>query len=107
MALGARVYEDHCADCHGQAGEGRPGEAPRLAGNRGVTLASPVNVVRMVLGGGFGPATAGHPRPFGMPPYATRLSDAEIAAVVTYLRTSWGHRASPVNALEVNRLRGG
>jgi mono/diheme cytochrome c family protein len=107
LALGARVYEDHCADCHGKAGEGRPGQAPRLAGNRGVTLASPVNVVKMVLGGGFGPATAGHPRPYGMPPYATLLSDAEVAAVVTYLRASWGHRASPVSALQVNRLRGG
>jgi mono/diheme cytochrome c family protein len=72
-----------------------------------VTLASPVNVIKVVLGGGFGPATAAHPRPYGMPPYATLLSDAEIAAVVSYVRGSWGHRAAPVSALEVNRQRGG
>lgn len=107
LALGRRLYERDCAGCHGEAGEGKPGQAPRLAGNRAVTLTSPVNVVKSVLGGGFGPSTTAHPRPHGMPPYATLLSDAEIAAVVSYLRASWGHRAAPVSALEVNRQRGG
>jgi mono/diheme cytochrome c family protein len=107
LALGGRLYERHCASCHGDAGEGRPPQSPRLAGNRAVMLASPANVIKVVLGGGFGPATAGHPRPHGMPPYATLLSDAEIAAVVSYVRASWGHRAAPVSALEVNRQRGG
>jgi mono/diheme cytochrome c family protein len=64
-------------------------------------------VLRVVLGGGFAPATAANPRPFGMPPFATLLGDAEIAAVVTYIRSSWGHRASSVDAAEVNRQRGG
>lgn len=107
LALGGRLYERHCASCHGDAGEGKPGQAPSLADNRAVTLASPVNVIKVVLGGGFGPATAAHPRPYGMPPYATLFSDAEVAAVVSYLRASWGHRAAPVSALEVNRQRGG
>lgn len=110
-SLGALRYEQHCADCHGAQGQGVAGGAtasggPALAGNRAVQLGAPDNVVRMVLGGGYGPATAGQPRPWGMPPYATVLSDEEIAAVVTHLRQSWGHQASAVTALQVNRQRG-
>ncbi len=103
---GAKLYEAHCAQCHGERGEGAPGIYPRLAGNRAVTLATPVNLARIVLEGGFAPATAGNPRPFGMPPFATVLSNEEVAVVLSYLRNSWGHRAEAVSALEVARLRG-
>lgn len=103
---GARLYERHCADCHGREGEGAAPAVPALAGNRAVALARPDNVIRSVLGGGFGPATAGHPRPHGMPPFATMLSDEEVAALVSHLRSSWGHQASAVDSADVNRLRG-
>ena len=53
---------------------------------------SAVNAIRMVLNGGYPPGTAGNPMPYGMPPFAQRLSDDEVAAVVTYIRTSWGNR---------------
>ncbi len=105
LELGGRLYERHCADCHGAAGQGAPGQIPPLAGARAVTLAEPANVVRAVLWGGFLPATAGNPRPFGMPPFAHQLSEEEIAAVVTYLRRSWGHQASALTALDVRRYR--
>ncbi|GAB4090243.1 c-type cytochrome [Hydrogenophaga soli] len=115
--LGARLYQDRCADCHGAQGEGRRlaanGSAPLtdwayppLAGNRAVTLASPANLVQMVMNGGYAPATAGHPRPFGMPPFVLQLSDAELAAVLTHIRTQWGHQAAPVTELQVQALRG-
>lgn len=104
-ALGAQVYEQHCAGCHGARGEGAEPMAPALAGNRALLLPAPDNVIRVVLGGGFGPATAGQPRPFGMPPFATLLGDEEVAAVVTHLRTAWGHHASAVQAPDVNRQR--
>ena len=110
--LGAKLYEQHCADCHGEQGQGRRGRDgqwayPPLAGNRAVTLASPANLVQMVLHGGFAPATAGHARPFGMPPYVLALSDREVAAVLTHLRTqsAWGHQAAAVSELDVQRLR--
>ncbi len=103
---GARIYETHCAGCHGAQGEGVAGKVPALAGNRALTLPSPDNLLKTVLGGGFGPATAGNPQPYGMPPFATVLSDADIAAVVTHLRSAWGHRAAPVSTLDVNRQRG-
>lgn len=103
--LGAKVYEQHCASCHGKQGEGASGLYPPLAGNRAVTLESPVNLIQMVLQGGFAPSTAGNPRPFGMPPFRQTLSDAEVAAVVTHLRQSWGHNASTVSALQVLQVR--
>ncbi len=105
-ALGARLYADHCAACHGERGEGVTGIYPPLAGNRAVTLASPVNAIRSVLEGGFAPSTAGHPRPFGMPPFATVLSNDEIAAVLGHVRGQWGNRAAAPSGLEVGRLRG-
>lgn len=111
-ALGARLYKQHCAQCHGDEGEGRPLASGRpgytaLAGNRAVLLASPVNLVQQVMNGGYAPATAGHPRPLGMPPFVLALSDADMAAVLTHIRTQWGNRASPVSALDVQTLRGG
>ena len=104
--LGAELYQQHCAQCHGEKGEGVPGAWPPLAGNRAVTLASPANLVQVVLNGGFGPSTEGNSRPFGMPPFVLDLTDAEIAAVLTHLRTQWGHNAAPVSELDVLQLRG-
>jgi mono/diheme cytochrome c family protein len=103
---GAKVYADHCAQCHGDDGQGVPGAYPALAGNRSVTLPVTANLVQVVLGGGFAPATAGNPRPFGMPPYATVLSDSDIAAVISHIRHSWGNHASAVSEFIVVRERG-
>ena len=87
------------------AGEGSPGAYPALAGNRSVTLPSPVNVVQAILQGGYPPSTAGNPRPYGMPPFVAALDEGQVAAVATYVRQSWGNRASAVSALEVTRAR--
>ena len=109
----ALLYASHCAQCHGEQGEGRrtaDGKQlvyPALAGNRAVTLPSAANLVHVVLEGGFAPATAGNPRPFGMPPFATVLSDANVAQLLTHLRRSWGHRSEAVSTLEVSRVRNG
>ena len=105
--LGAKLYEQHCAACHGTQGEGAAGIYPALAGNRAVTMPTPANLVHLVIEGGFAPATAGHPRPFGMPPFATVLSDAEVAKVLTHIRGSWGNRAGTVEELDVRALRSG
>jgi mono/diheme cytochrome c family protein len=108
---GARLYEHHCSDCHGARGEGRrlaDGHYayPPLAGNRAVTMASATNLIQVVLNGGFPTATAGHPRPFGMPPFVLVLDDAQVSAVLTHVRSAWGNAASPVPQVEVQRLRG-
>lgn len=103
---GAQLYAEHCADCHGEHGAGKPGIWPALAGNRAVTMDPPANAVRMVLGGGYAPATRGNPRPYGMPPFAAALSDDDIALVVTHIRSNWGNAAAPVSSVNVQRLRG-
>ena len=101
----AKLYGQHCAQCHGDKGEGIANAYPALAGNRAVTMTSIDNLVQLVLNGGFAPATAGNPRPFGMPPFVLVLSDSEVAAVIAHIRTSWGNQASAVTPLEVNRIR--
>lgn len=106
MIAGAALYRRHCEDCHGADGRGMPPHYPPLAGNRSLTQASPANPVRIVLDGGFPPGTAGNPRPYGMPPYRLQLSDAEIAALLTWVRNAWGNRAPAVGAIEVDRYRG-
>lgn len=106
LALGAKLYEAHCARCHGESGQGGSGTSyPPLAGNRAVTMDSVANLVRVVLAGGYPPATAGNPRPYGMPPFAHVLDDAQLAALLSFLRQSWGHAAAPVTPLDVLRLR--
>jgi mono/diheme cytochrome c family protein len=102
---GREVYEIHCAQCHGVTGEGVPGAYPALAKNRAVTMDPPANLVRAVLLGGYAPATAGNPRPYGMPPFATELDENDVAAVLTYVRTHFGNEGSAVTALEVHRYR--
>ena len=104
-AAGAKLYEQHCAGCHGLQGDGVPNAYPALAGNRAVTMPQTANLVQIVLHGGYAPATQGNPRPFGMPPFVLVLNDSEIAALLTHLRQSWGNQASGVTALDVYRIR--
>lgn len=108
--MGLKTYERHCAQCHGDQGEGvrtATGQEayPALAGNRAVQLTNPTNLVQMVLYGGYSPATTGHPQPFGMPPFVLELDDRDIAAVLTHLRTQWGNTGAEVTPLQVNRIR--
>ena len=105
LSLGKQIYDRECASCHGATGLGMPPHYPPLAGNQSIEMASAVNPIRMVLNGGYPPGTAGNPMPYGMPPFAHRLSDDEVAAVVTYIRTSWGNRGGPVSARQANELR--
>lgn len=107
--LGQRVYEQHCAACHGEQGQGfqlSNGRMayPPLAGNRAVTMASPANLLRIVQEGGFGLPTAEHPQPFGMPPFQMALDDTAMAALLTYIRQSWGHSGTALSPLDIHQL---
>jgi mono/diheme cytochrome c family protein len=105
LERGAKVYEVQCARCHGADGQGVARAYVPLAGNPAVLQEPPANLVQVVLGGAFPPSTAGNPRPFGMPPFATELGDEDIAAVLSYIRNAWGNRAGAVQALDVQRWR--
>lgn len=105
LSLGKTVYDAQCASCHGAKGQGAPPNYPPLAGNQSIQMTSAVNPIRMVLNGGYPPGTEGNARPYGMPPFAQTLSDNEVAAVVTYIRVSWGNRGTAVTARDANALR--
>ena len=68
-------------------------------------MADATNLINVIRQGGFGPVTAHNPQPYGMPPFRTLLSDAEVAAVASFVRQSWGNRALAVAPQEVQRLR--
>ncbi len=101
MQRGQKIYEEHCQDCHGRDGEGSLA-APALAGNRAVVLADPTNLLNVIRDGGYPPSTGGNPRPYGMPPFGF-LNDVELAALATYIRTSWGNAGTPVSSANVTR----
>jgi len=105
LSRGHAIYNAHCAGCHLSTGRGEPPGYPPLAQNPSIQMESAVNPIRMVLNGGYPPQTAGDPRPYGMPPFAQIMSDEDIAAVVTYIRVSWGNYGQPVTPGEVNALR--
>ncbi len=105
MEMGRKVYAMQCAMCHGDEGKGHTPAYPPLAGNRSITMASPVNSIRMVLNGGYAPGTKKNPRPHGMPPFSHILNDDEVAAVVTYIRVAWDNSGTPVAPAQANELR--
>ncbi|KQT11427.1 c-type cytochrome [Ramlibacter sp. Leaf400] len=105
LARGGKLYEQHCASCHGANGEGAPSIYPALAGNRAVVLDAHHNLVQVIRNGGFAPSTAGNPQPFGMPPFVQVLGDDDIAAVTTFVRQSWGNSASAVSPFDVYRIK--
>ena len=106
LMLGARVYKKQCAECHKANGEGVPPAYPPLAGSHSLTSQSVVNPIRMVINGGYAPTTEGNPQPYGMPPFSDTLNDEEVAAVVSYIRMSWGNRGGLVSPIDVARYRG-
>jgi mono/diheme cytochrome c family protein len=79
---------------------------PALAGNELVNAADPTSLIHVVLTGSAMPSTKSAPTAFTMPDFAWRLSDAEIADVLTFVRTSWGNHAPTVRADEVRKMRG-
>jgi mono/diheme cytochrome c family protein len=102
---GDKLYAQQCASCHGKDGQGVAGVYPPLAGNASVTEPTGINAIRIVLLGGFAPTTAAHPRPYSMPPFAQQLNDADVAAVVSYIRHAWGNDALPVQERDVATYR--
>ena len=102
---GAEVYDDNCAACHRTGGEGSPKVLPKIAGNPTVLADDPDSLIRLVLAGSALPGTTTAPSPLGMPGFAWRLSNDEVAQLLTFVRSSWGNRASSVSAGQVGRVR--
>ena len=105
MVAGGAIYADECSACHGMDGKGVPFLFPSLAGSPNVRSTDPTSLVRVLMEGARSVATAGEPTGPGMPSFAWKLNDAEIAAVLTYVRNSWGSSAPAVTADQVKSVR--
>jgi alcohol dehydrogenase (quinone), cytochrome c subunit len=102
---GAELYDDNCAACHRTDGGGSPNVLPKIAGNSTVLSADADSLIRLVLTGSSLPGTAGAPSPLGMPGFGWRLSNAEIAQLLTFIRSGWGNQASSVSESDVAKVR--
>jgi mono/diheme cytochrome c family protein len=98
MPAGAAIFADSCAACHMGNGQGLPRLFPALSGNAEVQAANPTTVVHVLLQGAKSAVTDAAPTGPGMPAFSEKLDDAEIAAVLTFIRNSWGNAAAPVTA---------
>jgi mono/diheme cytochrome c family protein len=104
-ARGSDIYLDNCAACHRSNGEGARGAFPKIAGNSSVLSADPSSMIRLVLSGSALPATAAAPSTLGMPAFGWRLSDLQVAQLLTFIRGGWGNQASSVSAAQVASVR--
>ena len=107
MQVGEAIFVDTCSACHTRSGAGVEHMFPRLAGNVIATQDDPASLIRIIIAGGRAAATDATPTAPAMPSLGYRLSDEQIAAVVTYVRNSWGNAAAPVSAETVKALRAG
>lgn len=102
---GAELYADNCAACHRSDARGNPHAFPSIAGNPTVLAASPDTLVRLILAGGRLPSTVQRPSELGMPSFAWRLDDAEVATLATFVRGQFGNRADAVTPTQVRKIR--
>ncbi len=102
---GAGVYMSLCVKCHRADGQGKPDKFPALAGNPAVLSADATSLIRLVLQGGATPHTLTGPASKKMPAFADKLTDTEIARVLTLIRSTWGNQAAPVLTRDVAVLR--
>ncbi len=104
-ARGKVVYENICALCHGVDGNGKPNQAPTLAGSEWVNGSIP-RLARIPLAGLAGPITIkGEQWNLAMPAMGAALSDEDLAAVLSYMRASWGNKTSEVTPAQVKAVR--
>ena len=102
---GKQVFSTTCAACHQVTGEGVAGVYPPLAGSEWVN-GDEAKVVRILLHGVTGPIeVAGETFNSMMPPWGATLKDADIAAVLTYVRSQWGNKGAPITAAKVASIR--
>jgi mono/diheme cytochrome c family protein len=105
MRVGEAIFVDTCSACHTRAGTGIEHVFPRLAGNVIAAQDDPTSLVRVILTGARATSTNAFPTAPAMPSLGYRLTDSEVAAVVTYIRNNWGNAASAVTADTVKAVR--
>lgn len=105
-ADGGQLYTANCVACHQASGAGVPGVFPPLSKSEWVDAADASIMVRIVLHGIHGPLTVEGAKYNGdMPHFQDKFSDAELAAIVSHVRTSFGNSASKIDAAFVAKVR--
>jgi alcohol dehydrogenase (quinone), cytochrome c subunit len=102
---GSRVYLDNCNACHRSDGSGAIRTFPNLVKNEAVNAKDPISLIHIVLAGSSMPSTQTAPSAFAMPDVGWRMSDEEVADVLTFVRSNWGNHAATVSHDEVSRVR--
>ena len=105
MVAGAAIYRDQCSACHGLEGRGVNELFPSISDSSMVRSDDPTTSIRLVLRGARSVQTRSQETGPGMPSYGKQLNDAEVAAVLTYVRNSWGSAATSVTPMEVSKVR--
>ena len=103
---GKKVFSANCQTCHQANGQGVPGQYPPLAGSE-FTNGGSRRMAMIVLKGLQGPVKV-RGQQYGsavMQPWDKTLTDQKIADVMTYERSDWGNKASPVTAEQIAALR--
>lgn len=104
-ADGAAVFSARCVACHQATGAGLPGVFPPLAGSEWVA-GKAETLVAIVLHGISGPLTVkGSSYNGAMPAFKDQLTNAEIAAVLSHIRGTWGNQAESITADTVTNVR--
>ena len=104
MAVGEEVYGGKCAACHQATGQGLAGTFPPLAGDP-VANGSAEEHITIVLKGMSGKPINGVNYAAAMPAHAGLLNDDQVAAVLTFERSSWGNTGSVVEPSAVKSAR--
>lgn len=105
MQLGSEIYATQCGACHGPDGKGIPGMFATLSGSSLVHSRDPTTLIRLVLDGARAVPTDRYPTPVAMPPFDWKLSDAEVAATLSYVRNVFGNSAAIVSEEAVADVR--
>jgi mono/diheme cytochrome c family protein len=106
LARGKAVYETVCGICHNSDGQGKPGQAPPLAGSEFVAAKGFNRLAHIPLMGLTGPIqVAGKDWNLSMAAMGAALPDDDLAAVLTYIRSSWGNKASAVTGDDIKKIR--
>jgi mono/diheme cytochrome c family protein len=106
MKMGGAIYADECSACHTPTGSGIAGLFPTLSNAPAVESREATSAIHVVLVGTRSVGTQGAPTAAAMPPFAWLLTDRQVAAVVTYIRNSWGNAAPRIDAGDVSSERG-
>ena len=105
LSDGEVLYLNNCNACHMPDGRGAPGVFPALAGNSLVTAPTTKGLTDVILHGAEMPSTAKRPERLAMPAFGDRLSDTDVAALETFLRSAWGNAAPSVSDTDVKDVR--